>query len=69
VLAHQAALRAFGLRLNAARFAHGAQHELPGGVVLADSYHVSRYNTQTRRLTTEMFEQAVEALLRHVERL
>jgi uracil-DNA glycosylase family 4 len=69
VVAHQAALRAFGLRLNAARFAHGAQHELPGGVVLADSYHVSRYNTQTRRLTTEMFEQAVEALLRHVERL
>lgn len=67
VLAHQAALRAFGLRLNAARFAHGAVHELPGGVLLGDSYHVSRYNTQTGRLTTEMFEQAVKGLLDRIE--
>jgi uracil-DNA glycosylase len=37
-------------------FRHGAVHELPGGLHLADSYHCSRYNTNTGRLTTEMFE-------------
>jgi len=36
-------------------FAHGAMHELPGERRLLDSYHCSRYNTQTRRLTSEMF--------------
>jgi uracil-DNA glycosylase len=41
-------------------------HELPGGLLLADSYHVSRYNTQTGRLTTEMFEAVVAELLRRV---
>ena len=41
-------------------FKHGAEHKLAGGQVLLDSYHCSRYNTQTRRLTTPMFEQVVE---------
>jgi uracil-DNA glycosylase family 4 len=63
VLAHDACLRALGLKRSATRFAHGAMHELPGGLVLADSYHVSRYNTSTRRLTTEMFEAVVTAIL------
>ena len=63
VLAHAAVLRALGLKQSALKFAHGAQHALPNGLVLADSYHVSRYNTSTRRLTTEMFEAAVQALL------
>ena len=57
------ALRARGLKLSFAGFAHGAIHALPDGLLLADSYHVSRYNTNTRRLTTEMFESAVRALL------
>jgi uracil-DNA glycosylase len=39
-------------------------HELPGGLVLADSYHCSRYNTNTRRLTPEMFEEVFRALRR-----
>jgi uracil-DNA glycosylase family 4 len=47
--------------LNAAQkdhpFAHAAEHAMPRGITLIDSYHCSRYNTQTRRLTTEMFEQ------------
>jgi uracil-DNA glycosylase len=38
------------------RFAHAAEHSLGGDSVLLDSYHCSRYNTQTRRLTTAMFE-------------
>ncbi len=61
-LAHAAVLRALGLKQSQYKFAHGAQHILPNGLVLADSYHVSRYNTSTRRLTTEMFEQVVESL-------
>ena len=63
VLAHAALLRAAGLPLSHKRFAHGAQHVLPDGLLLADSYHVSRYNTSTRRLTAEMFESAVAGLL------
>lgn len=59
-IAHQAVLRAHGLRGGACRFAHGAEHALSGGHVLLDSYHCSRYNTQTRRLTTSMFEAVIE---------
>ncbi len=55
-IAHRAVLKAQGLRQNRFGFAHGAVHELPGGLCLVDSYHCSRYNTQTRRLTEDMFE-------------
>jgi uracil-DNA glycosylase family 4 len=58
-IAHGAVLRAHGLRASACAFGHGAEHVLPGGRVLFDSYHCSRYNTQTRRLTTEMFREVV----------
>jgi uracil-DNA glycosylase family 4 len=54
-IAHRAVLRVFGLRLSAFVFAHGAEHALPGVITLVDSYHCSRYNTQTRRLTADMF--------------
>jgi len=67
-VAHAAILRALDLRLSAARFAHGATHELPGGRLLVDSYHCSRYNTQTRRLTPEMFAEAVAAAREWIER-
>jgi uracil-DNA glycosylase family 4 len=54
-LAHGAILRALALPLSACRFGHGA--EFPrDGFTLIDSYHCSRYNTQTRRLTPDMFE-------------
>ncbi len=58
-IAHAAVLRAYDLRLGRFRFAHGSEHELGAGQVLLDSYHCSRYNTQTRRLTTDMFEAVV----------
>jgi uracil-DNA glycosylase family 4 len=61
--AHEAVLSVLGLRKAAYPFAHGAIHALPGGLVLADSYHCSRYNTNTGRLTGEMFHQAVRNLL------
>ena len=55
-IAHESVLRAHGLKPSAAKFAHGAEAALPNGCTLISSYHCSRYNTQTRRLTTEMFE-------------
>jgi uracil-DNA glycosylase family 4 len=59
-IAHAAVLRALGLPNGAHRFAHAAEYPLEGGRVLLDSYHCSRYNTQTRRLTTHMFESVVK---------
>ena len=67
LLAHAAVLRASGLPASRMRFRHGAIHTLPDGLLLADSYHVSRYNTSTRRLTTEMFEATVAALVKRLE--
>jgi uracil-DNA glycosylase family 4 len=55
-VAHDAVLMASGLKRSAAKFGHGNEHELPEGRRMIDSYHSSRYNTQTRRLTTEMFQ-------------
>jgi uracil-DNA glycosylase family 4 len=55
-IAHQAVLAARGLRRAAYKFAHAALHELPDGVLLADSYHCSRLNTNTGTLTPAMFE-------------
>ncbi|WP_047550270.1 uracil-DNA glycosylase [Methylotenera sp. G11] len=54
-VAHTAVLKAFGLKLKDYKFGHAARHVLPNGLVLFDSYHCSRYNTQTKRLTEAMF--------------
>ena len=62
-IAHKAVLMARGLKASAFTFAHAAQHDLGEGITLFDSYHCSRYNTQTRRLTPEMFH-AVFARIR-----
>jgi uracil-DNA glycosylase len=58
-VAHAAVLRACGLPNGGRRFAHAAEHPLGGERVLLDSYHCSRYNTQTRRLTAAMFEEVI----------
>ncbi len=56
-IAHNAVLRASGLKLGAFKFGHGRQHDLGAGRWLIDSYHCSRYNTQTGRLTEVMFRE------------
>jgi len=64
-IAHDAALDACGARRSAHRFAHGAEHELEEAHPrLVDSYHCSRYNTQTRRLTESMFMDVVSRAAR-----
>ena len=60
-IAHDNALKSAGLRLAEYPFAHCAEHRLPDGRILLDSYHCSRYNQNTGRLTPAMFE-AVFAL-------
>ena len=55
-IAHQSVLRAFDLKLKDYPFAHDGHYVLPSGRRLYSSYHCSRYNTQTRRLTVAMFE-------------
>ena len=68
VLAHAAVLKACGIPVTRIRFRHGAVHELPDGLLLADSYHVSRYNTNTGRLTEAMFEQVMLDLVGRLRR-
>ncbi len=59
-IAHQSTIKALGGKLPKYPFGHNAQHRLPSGVVLIDSYHCSRYNQNTGRLTAEMFEAVFE---------
>jgi len=54
-VAHEQTLSVLGLRRSAYPFGHGARHRLPGDVELFDSFHCSRYNTNTGRLTRDMF--------------
>jgi uracil-DNA glycosylase family 4 len=67
-IAHVAVLRALELKPGPYPFGHGNSADLPSGARLFDSYHCSRYNTQTRRLTTEMFSAVFEAIATHLER-
>ncbi len=66
-VAHDAVIKAFGLKQSVFRFSHGARHALPGGPGLWDSYHCSRYNTNTRRLTEAMFDDVFQGLRRALD--
>jgi uracil-DNA glycosylase family 4 len=67
-IAHDATLQALGRRSSSCAFAHGARHALDDGVVLFDSYHCSRYNTNTRRLTPAMFRAVFDDIAVHLDR-
>lgn len=66
VIAHGAVVAAAGSRVALRPFHHGARHELARGIVLFDSYHCSRYNTHTRRLSPAMFHSVFDAIRRHL---
>lgn len=59
-IAHQSAVKSLGGKLPKARFGHLAEHVMPSGITLIDSYHCSRYNQNTGRLTRPMFEAVFE---------
>jgi uracil-DNA glycosylase family 4 len=65
-IAHEATLRALNVARREHPFAHGAEHALPTGVRLFDSYHCSRYNTNTRRLTAAMFEAVFASIAQYL---
>lgn len=65
-IAHDNTLAALGYRKSAYKFAHSAIHMLDDHLTLFDSYHCSRYNTNTRRLTVEMFEHVFEKIAQHI---
>ena len=67
-IAHDAALLALGLHRNHFAFAHAARHALSHGRALFDSYHCSRYNTNTGRLTAAMFRDVFDAIADHLGR-
>ncbi len=58
-IAHKSVVRALGLRQSDYAFGHANEHAITDGILI-DSYHCSRYNTQTKRLTTPMFETIFE---------
>jgi uracil-DNA glycosylase len=66
-IAHDSTLKAMAARLAAYPFAHGAVHALPNGVLLFDSYHCSRYNTNTGVLTPQMFVDVFAAVRRRLK--
>lgn len=59
-IAHNAVIKALDLKLKAYPFIHNKSHNVRDGLTLVDSYHCSRYNTQTKRLTTQMFHDVFE---------
>jgi uracil-DNA glycosylase len=65
-IAHDAALRALKKSPSKFRFSHGARHELGNGIALFDSYHCSRYNTNTKRLTPQMFRDVFDRVAEHL---
>ena len=65
-VSHASILRSAGLRQKDWKFGHGAFHELPNGLILANSYHCSRYNTNTGRLTEAMFHDVFAGIVNHV---
>jgi uracil-DNA glycosylase family 4 len=66
-VAHRAVLKALSLRQADYKFAHGAEFALPGDLRLISSYHCSRYNTQTRRLTPAMFADVFRAARNYLD--
>ena len=68
LIAHNAIMKALNLTKKEYKFSHGARHNLPNNLVMYDSYHCSRYNTQTKRLTEKMFHEVFLSIKTEMER-
>lgn len=62
LVSHKAVLKATGHKQSAFKFVHNTAHEIGNGLILVDSYHCSRYNTNTGRLTSAMFEDVFKTI-------
>ena len=67
-IAHKAVVKGYGLKQGDYPFGHGLVHELPEGRTLITSYHCSRYNTQTKRLTEKMFHKVFENICKRLDK-
>jgi len=67
-IAHKSVVKAYGLRQSEYPFGHGLIYELPNGCRLITSYHCSRYNTSTKRLTEKMFHKVFENILKLLDK-
>jgi uracil-DNA glycosylase len=65
-IAHDSTLAALAVRRSAFPFAHGARHDVRPGLAFFDSFHCSRYNTNTRRLTPAMFHAVLQSIRDHL---
>lgn len=68
-VAHKAVIKALNLRQADYKFAHASNFALPGELRLISSYHCSRYNTQTKRLTPAMFADVFNSARQHIDEL
>ena len=68
LVSHNAVLKASGEKLSAHKFAHKAVHQLQNGLILIDSYHCSKYNTSTKRLTEPMFHEVFELVKNRIQK-
>ena len=67
LIAHNAILMALNLTKKEYKFSHGSRHKLPNNIIMFDSYHCSRYNTQTKRLTEKMFQEVFLSIKTEME--
>ena len=67
LIAHNAILTALNLTKKEYKFSHGSRHKLPNNLIMFDSYHCSRYNTQTKRLTEKMFQEVFLSIKTEME--
>ena len=68
LIAHNAIMTSLSLTKKEYKFSHGKRHNLPNNLVMYDSYHCSRYNTQTKRLTEKMFHEVFLLIKTEMER-
>jgi len=67
LIAHNAIVTALNLTKKEYKFSHGSRHNLPNNLIMYDSYHCSRYNTQTKRLTEKMFDEVFLSIKTEME--